>query len=366
MIAKYLAPLAIVVVLVTCGASWLQFATRSQVLSGTAVDENLQLEFTIDADNRNTYIVTPALAQFLSESIRFHTDGPARIIASKVEVTPKDVSWTENRENITSKGAAMKASLRWDTPADAANGSHSNIFIEFPEIPGLAGKQPTFHSGGYQKDDAGRYVVREVTTYQSKALLSLERIIFALAAGLPFGIVLHAIWWGFVLKTEKRSLVGAFPPQGTALPRTFYPDPIAEWTIGLIIFGVGAVVVSLMAGFSVYEGFMSSSGMSIIYTILAIALGIALVAAYFTGRKLLTVRVESSGFAYARGCGDLEWINVAWSEILSMMQLSRTYRGNTTYWVEIEFNDSRKKLKIDQTIQGYPALRDLLGSVFHH
>ena len=45
-------------------------------------------------------------------------------------------------------------------------------------------------------------------------------------------------------------------------------------------------------------------------------------------------------------------------------QKSRTYRGNTTYWIELEFNDKRKKLKIEQTIEGYPALRDILMSVF--
>ena len=39
-------------------------------------------------------------------------------------------------------------------------------------------------------------------------------------------------------------------------------------------------------------------------------------------------------------------------------------RGTTSYWIELEFNDQRKKLKIAQSIEGYPALRDILVSVF--
>ena len=54
MISKYLATLAVAVFLVTIGASSLQFATRSQVLGGKAVDETLRLEFTIDADSSHT------------------------------------------------------------------------------------------------------------------------------------------------------------------------------------------------------------------------------------------------------------------------------------------------------------------------
>ena len=54
MIPKYLATLALTVFFVTFAASLPQFATRSQVLAGKAVDETLQLEFTIDADSSHT------------------------------------------------------------------------------------------------------------------------------------------------------------------------------------------------------------------------------------------------------------------------------------------------------------------------
>jgi hypothetical protein len=203
-----------------------------------------------------------------------------------------------------------------------------------------------------------------VTTYRDASQLSFARFVFALAAGVPFGVLLHTIFWAFVLKGEKRSRVAEFPPQGTGLPRTFYPDPIAEWTLWLLLLGIGAFMASMMASFSVYDGFMSSSFIWVIYIILAIMAAIALTVAYFTGKSLLTVRVDTDGISYARGRGDLQWLNAAWSDILVLRQKSRTYRGNTTYWIELEFNDKRKKLKIGQSILGYPALRDILVSVF--
>jgi hypothetical protein len=364
MIPRYLTTLALGVFLVTFAASSLQFATRSQVLAGKAVDETFQIEFTIDADSSHTYKISPRIKQFLEEHISFYAEGPARVVSAKVEITPKDVSWTQSRTTITSTGAAMAARLQWDTPADSAIGAHGYIYLKFPEIPGLERKAPTFHSGRYQKDGKGRYVIREVTTYRDAFQLSFARLVFALAAGVPFGVLLHTIFWAFVLKGEKRSRVAEFPPQGSGLPRTFYPDPIAEWTLWLIVFGIGAFTASLMASFSVYDGFMSSTFIWVIYSIMAIAIAIAIPAAYFTGKSLLTVRIDTHGISYARGRGDLEWLDDAWSDILQLREKSRTYRGSTSYWIELEFKDQRKKLKISQSLEGYPALRDILMSVF--
>jgi hypothetical protein len=364
MISKYLVTLTVTVVLVTFAAASLRFATRSQVLSGKAVDESLRFEFTIDADSSNTYEIGPTTAQFLQTHIGFDTVGPPHVVASSVEVAPKDVSWTQGRSIITSTGAVMAVQLHWDTPAGAANGAHGLIYLDFPSIPGLEGKTASFHSGPYQMDDAGRYVIREVTCYQGAGRLSFARILFALSAGLPFGIVLHTICWAFVLKGEKRSRLSALPRQDGGLPRTFYPDPIVEWIPWLVLLGIGASVVSILAGHSLYEGFVSTFDMTFGYSFLAIAAGAALTVAYFTGKNVLTVRVCSNGIFYARGRGRLLWLNATWSDIRLLTERSSTYRGNTTYWIEIQFNDNRKRLKIGQSIQGYAALRDLLMGVF--
>ena len=366
MIPKYFATLAAVVFLVTLAASSLPFATRSQVLCGNSVEETWQLEFTIDADSGHTYAINPRLKQFLEENISFYTDGPARVASAKVDVTPKDVSWSENKKRITSKGGALAARLQWDTAADSANGAHSNIFLKFPGIPWLEGKTASFHSGGFQIDDQGRNIIREVTTYRNTFLLSLGRFIFSLSAGLPFGILLHTLLWAFVLKGEKRLRVAELPSNGPGWPQTFYPDPIAEWIIWLIVLGIGAFVASMMSGFSVYDGFMSSSFVHFVYGILATVTALALLSVYFTRRSLLTVRVDGSGITYARGRGDdLQWLNAAWGDILLFTRKSQTSRGNTTYWMELEFQDKRKKLKIGQSIRGYSTLRDILSGMFN-
>jgi hypothetical protein len=362
MILKYFATLAMVVIALTYAASSLQFATRSQVLSGAAVDEALKFEFTFDADSRHTYEISPDQARFLEEHIAFRTEGAARVVTSKVEVTPETVSWTENRRTITAPGAAMTAQLRWDTPSDSADGARGLIYLDFPEIQGRA--TLSFHSGGYQKDHAGRYVVREMSTYRSASLLSIARFSFALAAGLPFGIVLHAIGFAFVVKGEKRSRLEALRLEGSVSHPAFYSSPVAEWAGWLLALGIGSFLPCMMAAFTVAAGFMSSTFQTIIYIMVAVIAAIALIIVYFIGRNVLTVQVSATGLSYARGRGELEWLHAAWREIRQVTPKSRTYRGNTTHWVEVEFNDNRKRLKISQSIGRYGDLRDLLMSAF--
>lgn len=364
MIPKYLATLAAFVLFLSIAASRLQFASRSQVLSGTAVDETFQLEFTLDADTTHAYRITPQLQPALEQGITFMADGPVRVVSSNVTITPKDVSWTEDHTTYTSPGAVLVAHVKWDTPPDSPNAAHGHIYIHFPDIPGLNGKGPTFHSGGYQKDDQDRYVLREATTYRSRMLLSFARLVFALAVGLPVGIVLHSIFWGFQLRTEKRSRLAAFPSPGSQLPRTFYPNPIAEWTLWTLILGIAAFTASILALVSVSDGFMSSWTAWAVYIILGAGVLLAFIAAYFTGRSLLTVRVDTNSISYARGRGDLQWLTAGWNEILGLTQKSRTYRGTRREWVEIKFRDNRKKLNLGESIEGYPALRDFLFSIF--
>jgi hypothetical protein len=362
-IAKYIATLAAAVLALALVFSTLRFATRSQELSGKAVDETWKLEFTLDADRDHTYRVSPRLQSALEDGITFVTAGPVRVVSSSVEITPKDVSWTENRTLYTSPGAGLVAHVKWDTPADSANGAHGTIFIHFPEIPGLNGKGPTFHSGGYQRDGQGRYELREVTTYSSGILISLARFLFALAAALPLAIIAHCIFWGFQLKSEKRVRIAALPPQGSGLPRTFYSNPILEWISWTLWIGIAAFIGAIMAVFSVYDGFMSSSMVWFVYIALGVGAVIALTAAYFAGKSALTMRVEANGIAYAHGREDLQWLTAGWSDLL-LSQKSRTYQGNRREWLELEFKDNRKKLKVTEDVEGYAALRDLLLSVF--
>ncbi len=360
MISKYLATLIATVVLATLIASSLKFATSSQVLSGNALNENMKFEFTIAAGGNQYYIIDTDMAQYVQTHVGFTTQGPPHVVSANVQVTPEQVSWTEDRTTHIAPGAAMNVQLAWNTPSDSANGAGGSIFLNFPQIPGLEGKTVTFRSGPFQVDDAGRYVIRQATTYRSAPLVALARFVFALAAGLSFGMLLHTLGWAFVVRGEKRKRLSALPPQGAGLPRTFYPNPITEWVVWLLVFGIGALMGSMLAGFSIADGFMSSSMVHFDYAALGILTAIAFLAAYFAGRRVLTVRVESEGISYARGRENIEWVSAIWSNVLAVNQRSKTYRGSTTYWTEIEFNDGRGKLKIPQSMVDYAGLRDLL------
>ena len=356
MIAKYVSTLAVTVAVATLVAASLKFATSSQVLSGQTLDESLKFECTINDE------IDADMAHFLQTHIGLTTEGPPQVVSANVQVTLKQVSWTENRHTITAPGASINVQLKWNTPSGSANGSQGSIFLNFPEIPGREGTTATLRSGPYQVDDVGRYVIRQVTTYRSASLVALARFEFALAAGLPIGILLHTLCWALVLRVEKRKRVSALLAQGAALPRTFYPDPIAEWVLWLLVLGLGAFSGSFMAGFSVANGFMSSSMVYFVYIPLAIATPIASLVAYFTRKGVLAVRVEPDGISYARGRENQQWTSATWSNIAGVTQQSRTYRGRTSYWIEIEFNDNQRKLKIPQSITDYAGLRDLLAS----
>lgn len=357
MIAKYVSTLAVTVAVLTLVAASLKFATNSQVLSGNALNESLKWEFTIDDE------IDANLAQFLESHMGFTTEGPPHIVSASFQVTPKQVSWTENHKTTTEPGAAMNVQLKWNTPSDSVNGSRGSIYFNFPEIPGHEADTFIIRSGPYQVDSAGRYVIRQVTTYRSASLVALARFEFALAAGLPIGIVLHTLCWAFFLRGEKRRRVSALMPQGAGLPRTFYPDPIAEWVFWLLVLGLGAIIGCFVAGFSVANGFMSSFMQYFVYVPLAIATPIAFLVAYFTRKRVLTVRVEPEGISCARGRENPQWTSVTWNNVAGVTQKSRTYRGNTAYWIEIEFSDNRTKLKIPQSITDYAGLRDLLVSM---
>lgn len=356
MIPKYIVTLALTVCLVTCAVSWLLVVTGTTVLAGKAVDETLNLRFTVDDANGYSYAINPSYKQFLEEHISFYTEGAARVVSAKVEITPKVVTWTKPGSTITKAGAVMSARFRWDTPADSADGAYGKIYLHFPEVPGLEGKVFNFHSDEYQVDGKGRCLLREVTTCRSAFTLFQGTFVPALAAGLPLGVLLHTIYWAFVLKGEKRSRLAERPPQGDGFPQTFYSNPITEWIVWLLIIGCGALVACVMV--------VSSDTLWTAFSWTMPFLAGAPLAAYFTAQNALTVRVDTQGISYARGRGDLQWRYAAWTDILRFRETYRTTRGTKVYSIELEFNDKRELFKVSQAWEGYPLLRETLVSVF--
>ena len=143
----------------------------------------------------------------------------------------------------------------------------------------------------------------------------------------------------------------------------FYPDPVAEWFAWLPILGASAFVGSVVAGFCVANGFITSRLVHAVYVGLPITAAIALPLAWFVGKKVLTVRVESEGISYARGRKNLQWTSAAWDQIAAITPKSRTNRGNKTCWIEIAFHGLDTIKIIDERITDFAGLRALLASV---
>jgi hypothetical protein len=368
MLFKYLVTLVATVVVATLVVASLDCVTASEVLSGQAVSESLQFAFTIDAGGGQYRAIDADLAQFLATHVSFPTQGPPHVVAAKVQVTPQQVSWNDHfanpLTNMTAPGAAMSVQLEWNTAGDSANGSSGSIYLNFPEIPGLEGKTVTIRSGPNQVDSAGRSVIRQVTTYRSAAMVAMARFILALAIGLPFGIILHTVFLGLPLVSrEKRAFLSALPPQDAGLPRTFYPDPGTEWFVWLPILGASAFAGSIFACSCLSNGLITS-GLALGVAIgLPITVAIALPSSYLIGKKVLSVRVESEGIAYARGRGNPQWTSAPWDQVAAITPKSNTYRGHTTNWIEIMFYELDTIKIIDERITDFAGLRNLLASV---
>ena len=74
------------------------------------------------------------------------------------------------------------------------------------------------------------------------------------------------------------------------------------------------------------------------------------------------MRVEPDGIAYARGRENLQWTSATWSNIVGVDTKIPHLSRQNHYWIEVEFNDNQRKLKIPQSITDYAGLRDLLAS----
>jgi len=172
------------------------------------------------------------------------------------------------------------------------------------------------------------------------------------------GVLLQAAGWHFlVLRRERASRIAALPPQGTGLPRTFHPDPIAEWVEGQRVLIVFAVVAALGAYASTrLMSFDRASG-----ALALMAAGAAAAAAYARWRhvRVLTVRVERHDICLARGRGErLQWESIPRSDIEAC---SERHPLLGSRWLELKFKDRWRKLKIkESSIVDYWGLHRLL------
>jgi len=257
---KYLSTLAIIVAAATYAVSFLSFVTTGAVHSGTAMDEQLRFELTVnDTDGSYHAVGVGPVAQFLSENIRFHATGSAHLLAANVDVTPTRVSV---RRAKTVPGAALNVALQWDTLRDARDGANGRIYLDFPQIPGLESSHVHFtRSLGHWTQEG--YVILEETAYTQSWRFALARTLLALSLGLPLGILLHAVAWHYLVPA------------------------VAEWQAGLKTLWLFAGVTVLILYMS--DGLVSQTTLELPYLVVALGAATApLAAAYraaYTGAR---------------------------------------------------------------------------------
>lgn len=363
-LSKYGSSFLLALVPVCAILSMLSFAVRSQVRAGVTMEETWTNTFTLDASSNQMYRIDDDVRADLEKGIAFIGSGVVHVRSTKVEITPQEVSWTENKTKYTAPGARMVARVTWDTPADAGDGDKGDIHVEFPRMPSIPNYTVAFHSGASQKTGDGRWVFREVTAHRSAASVAIGRFFFVLSAGLPMTFLLHGIWWAFQLKSEKRALLaGLAQPSVQPLPRVFYPDPIAEWLVWTLTLCISGGWGSLMASFAIYDSFQSSVFVWLLFIMQGIGVVIALIVALYVRSSVVSVRIDADAISYAKGRGEPQWITARWSELKGAVVKSETYRGTTIECVELIFPDGKTR-KIPSSVIDYPTLRNTMIELY--
>ncbi len=347
MIPRYVISFLCTLLVFSAIGSTLRFATRSQVRAGTSMRETWQADFTLDtyAGSDRFYRVDDDIKTALENGITFAGSGPICIVSTKVQITPRDVTWEENKTHCTATGAGMIAHVTWETRADAPDGAGGSIHIEFPRIRGLKGYIPDFRNGSFQKTPSGQWVFREITAYRTSASLALGRLGLAVAAALPLTIVFEAARSLIVLNWRKRGRLKSLASHASSeLPRIFLPSPVAEWNswnLTLLIFGF---VGCILAGMSVSEGFMSTRFWWAIVIMQFCGVLIALLVTYCARIAGVSVRVDDDTISHAKGRGEPRWVTARWADLRGIVKKSQTYRGSRREWLEVEFPDGKKRV----------------------
>jgi hypothetical protein len=361
-VPKYVSSFVPALLLVCAGLSTLSFATRAQVRAGTEVHETWTQEFTLAAPTTRNYIpVKDEVKADLDKGLTFVGSGVVQVRSATVQITPKTVSWSRNKTSYRAPGARMVADVTWATPADARDGDRGDVRIRFPKLRGIPSYTYGLHSGGYQRTADGRTVFRETTAHRSDAAVALARMLYVLSVGLPMTILLHSLWWGWRLRREKKARLAELqPPDPQALPRVFYPNPIAEWTAWTLALCIFGGIGSLLGCIAIFETFLYTSMDRALLVIEAVGFVIASIVALIVRASLVTVRIDAHGIGYARGRrAEPNWITARWSDLRGAEFKSRTYKGQTSRWLELGFPDGRTR-KIPANVIDFPTLQDMV------
>jgi hypothetical protein len=284
-----------------------------------------------------------------------------RVLSATIDITPKEVSWSEGKKKSRrAPGAELVAVVKWQAGADGTGGSKGQVHVKMP------GFSPKFRSGdGYYTN--GQWAFRDATVYGSPVTLSLGRLAYAFYFALPLAVLVQSIWWLFKFPRIRRAQAAAdIPPPETPLPRTFSPNPVAEWQMWSGVMMAFAGIATMLVAVSAFVGGLTGVMGVIGFCVLAGGTLIALLCVRAARARVVTVRIDADRLAFAKGRGLLRWNEAPWRELPSLELKVRTYKGNRTEWLEIVLPDGKKHKIHANHVADFPALRDTALALFAH
>jgi|GEM_PF-3086327 len=366
MIRRYLVSLLILVVVLCAVFSSFAFVTKAQVGAGAVVDENFHTDFVlpITISPGRYYRVEADVLQNFQQNTKFVASGPIDILSQNIQITTQEVSWKRDKTTITAPGASLQAQVQWR--AKTNTDGQGTIELTFPEYKLEKPYVIDLHSGNFQIDNGHRWF-RETQVYQNGASVFIGRMMFAGILAFPVGLLVHSIWWFFVLMREKRVRVAALAAGSSgALPRTFHPSPIAEFfwfTVVMSFFGFFGAFICILA---CTDSYLSLTMFGVVVITEGIGFLIALFVVWCVRRALVTMKLDADGIAFAKGRGELNWVTARWADLREVEVKERVYKGNRTEWVEITFPDGKRRYFSENTVDDYKLVRDTMFALFRH
>ena len=368
MLRRYFISLIVVTVAMSAIASMFSFVTRSHVRGGTTVEETWTNDFTLRQMGSQNYQVDSEIKADLEKGVSFVGSGAIRVLSTKVEVSATQVTWTSNKKKYTAPGGTLVSHVRWEAPADAPDGAAGTIHVEFPKIRGVPAYTLDFHSGSSQKT-GNEWAFREVTVHQGAISVALGRLVFGICLGLPVAFLFHSGWWLLYLRREKRARLAALAATSSeTLPRTFHPDPVAEWNVWCIMMLIFGGVGTLIGGIGISGGFLSSIIAWVILGIVGIGMLFGLLIVWLVRRSVISLKIDADSLSVAQGRGEPKWITASWGDLKGAACKSRTYQGTRTEWVEVIFPDGKKRKFHENYLPEYAVVRTVVLALYdrHH
>lgn len=358
LLRKYLLSLLVPLAVLSVIAAFLPFATRAHVTAGTTVDDTIPGDAIAYLSTDKFPAVKDRLASILQENITFTGTGAVQVLSGRLEIP--DPPFFDRDEKHSHYAHPASAHVQWTVPAGTAAGAQGAIETHSGPIESKYGFLASFNP-------PGPLPLRKITVHGSALAAFGARLSFGCAVVLPLVFTLHTLWWFFFLRRERRARIAAQTlREPVALPITFHSEPVFEWrtyTIMLLLFSFVSLFVLFVYRHPIEVGLAPPS-----VGILGFGLVIATGLFWLVRRNAVSLTLDPTHLAYARGRNPNDWLTAPWAELRGVHLRTVVEKGIKHEWVEIEFPDGKKGPIYHRTVVNYPLVRDTLLAVFakHH